>query len=341
MGGKKPISLEEAKQRIYDKHGNKIELLEFHVTAEKSHFKCTICDYDWWTTIGSVWKGHGCENCYHIREQGRGKFSYEYVKQFIESENCELLSKEYINCDSPIEVKFSCGHIGSTRFYNFRIGVRCDICAHKNNADHLRKDPNDVLQFLSENNFKFISFPNGYKNNKSKIRYECALGHSNECCISALLTNKSCRECSFIKMGENRLGCKGSNWQGGLTNFKKYIHQRITDWKRRSMEKCEFKSVITGGTFTDIHHLFSLSFIIKEALTNLKISHFKNVFDLSEKSLLELVEEIKRIHELHPLGVCIDRKSHTRFHQIYGKENNTPEQFYEFQSKIASGEIII
>ena len=185
-----------------------------------------------------------------------------------------------------------------------------------------------------------VYFPDGYINGKSYIEYSCKFGHLNKCMVSGFMKRQSCKDCSFDQMGLNRRGSKSASWMGGNNSLTKYIHKFLGDWKRKSMEASGFRCVISGDRKIDVHHTYPLNRIIKDAFSNLGIEYHKLVGDFSDDILKMVMDEIIRLHEFY-IGVAINRQWHTLYHEIYGKDNNTLEEFMEFQSRIASGEIIL
>ena len=130
-----------------------------------------------------------------------------------------------------------------------------------------------------------------------------------------------------------------------LTNIKQvklksYIRKHNHEWRKDSVKKCNSKCVITGEDFKDVHHLHSFDLILNEFLEE------ENLIDVdfneyTEKELQNLAEKFYIKQSSYPLGVCLSKKIHLKFHSIYGYGKNTVEQFNEFQSKILSGEIKI
>ena len=55
------------------------------------------------------------------------KFTFEFVKNYIESEGIELISEEYVNINSKLKMKCSSGHIFEINFKQFKQGFRCPI----------------------------------------------------------------------------------------------------------------------------------------------------------------------------------------------------------------------
>lgn len=58
---------------------------------------------------------------------------------------------------------------------------------------------------------------------------------------------------------------------------------------------------------------------------------------LSEEEREDLVKRFQKEIDRYPLGVCLRPDVHRLFHKIYGKKNNTPEQFYEFREDFKKG----
>lgn len=86
-----------------------------------------------------------------------GKFlTYEYVKQYIESFNYKLLSKEYINAHTKMTLICDKGHEYQVNFNNFKSGKRCPKCAAINVGNRNRAPFNEVKNFIESNNYKLL-----------------------------------------------------------------------------------------------------------------------------------------------------------------------------------------
>lgn len=126
------------------------------------------------------------------------------------------------------------------------------------------------------------------------------------------------------------------NWQGGITQLNFWLRNNLQDWKQKTIKHCNYKCVITGDVFDDIHHLHSFNMIYKEAL---KICNLENVTNVSElEDDQEFLTRFKELHDSYGLGVCLRSDVHKLFHDIYGYSSNTPEQFNEFHNRYKLGE---
>lgn len=116
----------------------------------------------------------------------------------------------------------------------------------------------------------------------------------------------------------------------GYYTLINYIRMNIVDWKKKSMEASGYKCVITGEEFDDIHHLYSFNLILNETLNQIHIDDRESIDDYTNDELELILHTFKSIQDCYPLGVCVNKKIHTLFHQEYGYGNNTPEQWDEF-----------
>ena len=102
---KSKISYNEAKIRLKERG---FELLcsekdyigfnhKYKVMCENGHVR------EQW--LGDVYKGHKCKVCASKINGDKCKLSYDEVKEFVESKNLVLLSKEYDGVDVPLKVK--------------------------------------------------------------------------------------------------------------------------------------------------------------------------------------------------------------------------------------------
>lgn len=66
------------------------------------------------------------------------KHDIEYIKEYVEARDYELVSEEYVNSKAPLTLKCPIGHTWTTTFHQFRdsgenVGARCFYCYILNN----------------------------------------------------------------------------------------------------------------------------------------------------------------------------------------------------------------
>ena len=108
-----------------------------------------------------------------------------------------------------------------------------------------------------------------------------------------------------------------------------YIRHNNQEWKRASMEKCQYQCVLSGSKDIEVHHLYSFNLILKEAMADDRWIN-KNIIEYANDELVCLLNIFKEYQNKYPLGVCIDANIHRKFHSIYGNRKNTPEQWENF-----------
>jgi hypothetical protein len=330
----KLITKEEADNRLLKKHNGNIKLLRYVNMSDYATFECQICNYKWEATAKSViTNGNGCPECRKVILSEKHSFSYDYIKEYIESfDGYKLLSDKYVNNKIKLEIKCSKGHVFPMSFDCFRRGHRCPTCQQIKH--HLsQRVPNKIFKLLEENEFEFIEFPDGYINRKSIIVFKCKLNHTSTKAIKDFLKRPTCTECTKIKVSESQRGSKGNGWKGGITYLSSNIKPMMIEWKQESMKNCNYKCVITGKHFNDIHHLYSFHLILEEAIKELSFNLKLRVGDYTNEELIVLTNKVKELHNKYPLGICLCKKIHDLFHKFYGFRNNTPEQFTEFTQR--------
>ena len=117
------------KKFTYDYVKNYIESQGYQLLSDtyknnrtKLLLKCPI-GHDYKTIFGSFKNGNRCPIC-----NGNKKFTYDYVKNFIELEGYQLLSDDYINSSEKLLLKCPIGHDFLMSFYHFKKGIRCPLC---------------------------------------------------------------------------------------------------------------------------------------------------------------------------------------------------------------------
>lgn len=130
---------------------------------------------------------------------GNAKFTYEYVKDYIESFGYTLLSKEYVNSKTHLLVRCECGHEYLVTFSNFKKGRRCNEC----NKTKWNKEK--IIEYITEQTkFEFIEFIK-YNKSLSVIKLKCSHGHEFICKFNSIKYGKTgCPTCKESK-GERRI----------------------------------------------------------------------------------------------------------------------------------------
>jgi len=134
-----------------------------------------------------------------------------------------------------------------------------------------------------------------------------------------------------VKWKREQMGLYRQNFESfSYPTISKYLRGQNQQWKKESMENCNYKCVLTDSKSFEIHHLYGVSNIINDIFDLYPKYKDKSFKDYSEKDLSFLLTEFLRIQSLYPLGVCVDKKLHVLFHSMYGQYFNTPEQWYRF-----------
>jgi len=125
-------------------------------------------------------------------------------------------------------------------------------------------------------------------------------------------------------------GSDNGRWKGGIVPLSKHLREEILGWKNRSMEFCEYRCVVTGGRFDDIHHITPMSDIIDMSLRDLGLSRMSVIGDYSSDDYLRLKNDVVKKHETTEYGCCLNKKIHMLFHSLYGYTGNNVFQLTDF-----------
>lgn len=103
------------------------------------------------------------------------------------------------------------------------------------------------------------------------------------------------------------------NWKGGITSLYQELRSDTKQWFIESAKFCNYKCVITGGQFDNVHHLYPFKDIVEEIFNTLNIEKRKNIsqYTVDEEHLIR--EELKRLHSFYGFGVPLHEKVHKLF----------------------------
>ena len=148
-------------------------------------------------------------------------------------------------------------------------------------------------------------------------------------------------ECQYKWRSENIKGKSHPNWKGGITLISDHLRKYIKPWKINSMEYCNYKSIISGKRFNHIHHVnknFSEILELTFKISNIEIK--ETIVEYTSEELEKLEKICLMLHYFFGPGVCLTEEEHKLFHSLYGKHDNTKEQFKEFEERFQNGEFI-
>ena len=157
-------TVEEVKNYV-ESRGYKLLSKEYK-TKEKILLRCPN-GHDWEVKFHSFKSGVDCPYC-----SGRGiVFTYEYVKEYVESKGYTLLSEEYINNSKKLDLICPKGHHIKMSFQSLRNEYGCKICSSKKCGDKQRFTYEYVKEYVESRGFILIS--KEYKRAREKIEIEC------------------------------------------------------------------------------------------------------------------------------------------------------------------------
>lgn len=133
---------------------------------------------------------------------------------------------------------------------------------------------------------------------------------------------------------------KGENngrWKGGINKTYFELRSDTKEWQQESMKLCDYKCVITGGGFDNVHHTTAFRDIVDQVfeLTNIGIK--EQVCDYTDDEFSILRKVCHDLHIMYGYGAYINKDVHKLFHDTYGYTQFTPYNFLEFIYDIDSG----
>jgi len=159
----KKLTYEYIKERI-EKTGYKLLSEKYEnahtkleVQCPKEHiYKVRWCNFK---------RGDRCPIC----GNKKGKLVYDYVKTFIELKRYRLLSKEYKNSRTKLQMRCPKGHKFKMTWHNFQQGTRCPICNDQRfTYKYIKKE-------IKKKRYKLLD--KKYVNNYTKLKLQCLEGH--------------------------------------------------------------------------------------------------------------------------------------------------------------------
>lgn len=137
------------------------------------------------------------------------KLTYEEVKQWVdENTECELLSTDYVNCDSKLTFRCYCGEIFARSLYHFknRGQVTCRSCSNKKLSYLNRMSFPEVCSRAKQVGAPCVDTAENYINQRSILKFSCKRCSAEfKRTVSAVINGSqvNCASCACIASNEN------------------------------------------------------------------------------------------------------------------------------------------
>ncbi len=180
------LTYQEVKEYI-EGFGYKLLSEEYIKSGEKLLMKCPE-GHECYITFNKFQQGRRCSKC-----SNNTKYTYEFVKKYIESFDYQLLSDEYINSKTNLTMRCKEGHIFKTTFSSFKnLNTRCPYC-----ANNVRYSYDYIKEYIETFDYKLLS--KEYINANTLLSMQCSNGHNFEMRYSNFQQGNRCPICNTSK----------------------------------------------------------------------------------------------------------------------------------------------
>lgn len=143
-----------------------------------------------------------CNKCGFHRSATSKRLTYDEVKRFIEVESdsgCKMLSSEYKNNHTKIEIQCSCGDVFLTSFSEFKTSTKkqCNKCSYAEQSKMVMLKYEDVFNYI-ENNTKCTLISSTYKGIQHHLDFLCECGKKFKAPFQSFQNGKiTCNDCAI------------------------------------------------------------------------------------------------------------------------------------------------
>lgn len=230
-----------------------------------------------------------------------------------------------------------CQRILDERNLNHVLRKRQTPCSYCSGSKY---DLLSVLEWVGENRPEIFVPSQPYKNANTKMEFVC-VEHEEHFMMRfasiqlGIIGCKHCNQTRRIEINKPMFekydirGSLNSSWTG-LTPLRKYLRGQIDEWKKLSLKSYGYKCAISGETFETIHHVCGFNLIVKDVVEQLQIPIYETIGEYTNEQLEQLSRQCLIEHYKHGLGVPLSEVHHNGFHKIYGRGDNTKQQFLEY-----------
>ena len=248
-----------------------------------------VCDKDHTeiTTYRAIREGRKCTIC-----SGLAKHTIDTAKAIFESAGCELLESEYVNNNTKMKYKCSCGETSSIKLQNFIMGKRCYECRSDKISKANAHDYEYIKSYFEENGCQLLSTE--YINMTLPLNYICKCDKEGKSSFATFKHSKRCRECFWDSM--RNLDLTEDDREG------RRLIEGYDEWRKSVFERDSYTCQCCGDNWSGKLN-----------------AHHKDGYHWCKERRIDIAN-----------GITLCEIDHRFFHSIFGNKNNTEAQFEEF-----------
>lgn len=215
---------------------------------------------------------------------------------------------------------------------NYDAKVRANLSRSLKNSEKLkgRTLSDESRKKISDTKKEYFKTHDGWWKGKKRSKEQCK--QISERQKGKWAGNKNPRHLNPLN------GELNGRWKGGILPTYIELRSDTKEWFNDSMKFCEYKCVITGKNFDNVHHTTPFRDIVDEVFEITKVEVKQKVCDYTDIEFSQLRETLKELHNLYGYGACINKEVHKLFHDNYGYTNFSPFDFLDFLYRIDVGE---
>lgn len=187
-------SLDEVKKVAHLRRGFCLSS-EYSVSKEKLIWKCEN-GHTWKAVFQKIKSGGWCPVCARKKAGDTQRASTEEMQKLAISRGGKCLSDKYKNSITLLKWKCEKKHVWEATAHKIKQGSWCPVCLGKN------KTIEDIIEYAKTRNGKCLS--KSYVNNRTKLRWECDLGHQWNAAFTNISRGKWCPVCANKQRGSSQ-----------------------------------------------------------------------------------------------------------------------------------------
>lgn len=212
-------------------------------------------------------------------------------------------------------------------------------------TNYSSKTLDEMLLLLPNRNRNTIISKAGSLNLVNKVKLDCQFSYEEKSFIIDNYNSMTDKEIA-IKLNRKTHNISDFRYKNRLIKVHEkssyediadFIRRNNGDWKKESMKKCNYRCIISGKRFDEIHHIYGFNLILSETFDKLGIELKEDINDYLKEELMDILNCFRKIQSNYPLGICLTKEIHCLFHSVYGYGNNTEEQWDEFVTDFKNG----